>query len=171
MNSVLIPLLGAIVYLIGMRFYACYIDRKVIGADGRKATPAKMLADGVDFMSAPKSIPFGYQFKSIAGAAPVLGPVFTAIPMIFMYITTMAAISILSWHLLSQAFSGLGPDGKALAVDKVVGNWVAGLIGVALFIAALILAYNGWRAYVHYRSMQKNTPAAGPSCANISSVS
>jgi carbon starvation protein len=75
MNSVLIPLLGAIVYFIGMRFYARYIDRKVIGADGRRATPAKMYADGVDFMPTPKSILFGYQFKSIAGAAPVLGPI------------------------------------------------------------------------------------------------
>jgi len=75
MNSVLIPVLGAIVYIIGMRFYARYIDRKVVGADGRRATPARMYADGVDFMPTPKTILFGYQFKSIAGAAPVLGPI------------------------------------------------------------------------------------------------
>lgn len=96
--------------------------------------------------------------------------VFTAIPMIFMYITTMAAIAVLSRQLLSQAFSGLGPDGKALAADKVVGNWVAGLIGVALFVAALILAYDGWRAYIRYRSMQKNSPT-GPATAGASSAS
>lgn len=95
--------------------------------------------------------------------------VFTAVPMLFMYITTMAAIAVLSRQLLSQAFSGLGPDGKDLATDKVVGNWVAGLIGVALFAAALILAYDGWRAYVRYRSLQKNS-SAGPANSGISSA-
>jgi len=75
MNSALIPVLGAIVYLVGMRFYASYIDRKVIQADPKRATPARMYADGVDFMPTSRSILFGYQFKSIAGAAPVLGPI------------------------------------------------------------------------------------------------
>jgi carbon starvation protein len=75
MNSALIPVLGAIVYLVGMRFYASYIDRKVIRADPKRATPARMYADGVDFMPTSRSILFGYQFKSIAGAAPVLGPI------------------------------------------------------------------------------------------------
>lgn len=75
MNSVLIPVLGAIVYIVGMRFYSAYIDRKVVRADPKRATPARMYADGVDFMPTSKSILFGYQFKSIAGAAPVLGPI------------------------------------------------------------------------------------------------
>jgi carbon starvation protein len=75
MNSILIPVLGAVVYLIGMKLYASYIDRKVVGADARRATPAKMYADGVDFMPTSRTILFGYQFKSIAGAAPVLGPI------------------------------------------------------------------------------------------------
>jgi carbon starvation protein len=75
MNAVLIPVIGAIVYLVGMKWYASYIDRKVVKADGKRATPAKMYADGVDFMPTSRSILFGYQFKSIAGAAPVLGPI------------------------------------------------------------------------------------------------
>ena len=58
-----------------MRLYASYIDRKVIRADPKRATPARMYADGVDFMPTSRSILFGYQFKSIAGAAPVLGPI------------------------------------------------------------------------------------------------
>lgn len=74
-NSVIILLLGVIAYFLGMRFYGRYIDRKVIQADPRRATPAKLYADGVDFMPTSKNILFGYQFKSIAGAAPVLGPI------------------------------------------------------------------------------------------------
>jgi carbon starvation protein len=75
MNSVIIPVLGAAVYLLGMRLYARYIDRQVVKADVKRATPARLYADGVDFMPTSRSILFGYQFKSIAGAAPVLGPI------------------------------------------------------------------------------------------------
>jgi len=75
MNSIVVPVLGAIVYLLGLRGYALWVDRRVMGVDGRRATPARMFADGVDFMPTAKNILFGYQFKSIAGAAPVLGPI------------------------------------------------------------------------------------------------
>ncbi len=75
MNSVILPVLGAVVYLVGMRLYASGIDRKVVGADAKRATPARMFADGVDFMPTSRNVLFGYQFKSIAGAAPVLGPI------------------------------------------------------------------------------------------------
>jgi carbon starvation protein len=34
-----------------------------------------MYMDGVEFMPTSKSILFGYQFKSIAGAAPIIGPI------------------------------------------------------------------------------------------------
>jgi len=75
MNSVMLPVLGVVVYLVGMRVYASYVDRKIIGADPKRATPARMYADGVDFMPASRSVLFGYQFKSIAGAVAVLGPI------------------------------------------------------------------------------------------------
>ena len=70
MNSVVVLILGFIVLFIGYRVYAKYIDTKVIKADPKRATPAKMYMDGVEFMPTSKNILFGYQFKSIAGAAP-----------------------------------------------------------------------------------------------------
>ena len=50
-----------------------YIDTKIIKCDPKKATPAKMYMDGVEFMPTSKNILFGYQFKSIAGAGPIIG--------------------------------------------------------------------------------------------------
>lgn len=41
MNSVIIPVLGAIVFLVGMRFYAVYVDRKIVRTDGKRATPTR----------------------------------------------------------------------------------------------------------------------------------
>jgi len=58
-----------------IEIYAKYVDTKIIKSDPKKATPAKMFMDGVEFMPTSKNILFGYQFKSIAGAAPVIGPI------------------------------------------------------------------------------------------------
>jgi carbon starvation protein len=75
MNSVYVIIIGFIVFFIGYRFYAKYVDTKIVKSDPKRATPAKMFMDGVEFMPTSKNILFGYQFKSIAGAAPVIGPI------------------------------------------------------------------------------------------------
>ncbi len=75
MNAVVVLVLGFIVFFFGYRYYAKYIDSKIIKADPKRATPAKMYMDGVEFMPTSKNILFGYQFKSIAGAAPIIGPI------------------------------------------------------------------------------------------------
>jgi len=75
MNSVIVVVLGFIVSFIGYGIYAKYIDKKVIQADPKKATPARMYMDGVEFMPTNRNILFGYQFKSVAGAAPIIGPI------------------------------------------------------------------------------------------------
>jgi carbon starvation protein len=75
MNSVVVIIIGFVVFFIGYRYYAKYVDTKIVKSDPKRATPAKMFMDGVEFMPTSKNILFGYQFKSIAGAAPVIGPI------------------------------------------------------------------------------------------------
>ena len=75
MNAVLVLVLGFIVFFIGYRFYSRHIEKNVLKADPKRATPAKMFMDGVEFMPTSKNVLFGYQFKSIAGAAPIIGPI------------------------------------------------------------------------------------------------
>ena len=75
MNSVIVLILGFVVAFVGYRGYAKYIDAKVIKSDPKRATPAKMYMDGVEFMPTNRNVLFGYQFKSIAGAGPILGPI------------------------------------------------------------------------------------------------
>src|SRR5512136_3309519 len=75
MNSVVVLIIGFLVFFIGYRFYSKYVDTKIIKSDPKRATPAKMYMDGVEFMPTSKNVLFGYQFKSIAGAAPVIGPI------------------------------------------------------------------------------------------------
>ena len=75
MNAIFVLILGFIVLYVGYRFYAGYIDRNVMQADEKRATPAKMYMDGVEFMPTSRNILYGYQFKSIAGAGPIIGPI------------------------------------------------------------------------------------------------
>ncbi len=75
MNAVFVLVIGFVVAYVGYRYYARYIDSKIIKADAKRATPAKMYMDGVEFMPTSRNILFGYQFKSIAGAAPIIGPI------------------------------------------------------------------------------------------------
>jgi carbon starvation protein len=75
MNSLAIIAGALVVAVLGYRWYANFVDKKIIEADPHRITPAKMYMDGVDFMPTPKNVLFGYQFKSIAGAGPVVGAI------------------------------------------------------------------------------------------------
>ncbi len=75
MNAIVVLILGLVVAFIGYRVYARYIDTNVIQADPKRATPAKMYMDGVEFMPTSRNVLYGYQFKSIAGAGPIIGPI------------------------------------------------------------------------------------------------
>ncbi|MEJ5310637.1 MAG: carbon starvation CstA family protein [Anaerolineae bacterium] len=75
MNSILVLLIAAAALIVGYGVYARRIDRNVIQPDGKKATPAKMYMDGVDFTPASRNVLFGYQFKSIAALGPITGPI------------------------------------------------------------------------------------------------
>ena len=74
MNSIIVLVLGFLVFFVGYRFYAGHVDRNIMKSDPKRATPAECM-DGVEFMPTNKNILFGYQFKSIAGAAPIIGPI------------------------------------------------------------------------------------------------
>ena len=75
MNAIYVLVIGFVVAILGYRGYAKYIDSKVIQADPNRMTPAKMYMDGVEFMPTSRNILYGYQFKSIAGAGPIIGPI------------------------------------------------------------------------------------------------
>jgi len=75
MNSIIVLILAALGIVIGYGWYARRIDRNVVQPDPKKATPAKMYMDGVDFTPASRNVLFGYQFKSIAALGPITGPI------------------------------------------------------------------------------------------------
>lgn len=75
MNVIIILLLAALGIVVGYGFYARTIDKNIIVPDPKKATPATMFMDGVDFTPASRNVLYGYQFKSIAALGPIVGPI------------------------------------------------------------------------------------------------
>ncbi len=75
MNALGVLLISILSLLAGYFLYARSINRSVIKPDDKKATPAKLYMDGVDFTPANRNVLFGYQFKSIAALGPILGPI------------------------------------------------------------------------------------------------
>ncbi len=60
----------------------------------------------------------------------------TFIPFIFMFITTMAALALTGYKVLRQAIT----QADVLPLDKIIGNYIAGVLAIILFLAALYLA-------------------------------
>ncbi|KPK25131.1 MAG: hypothetical protein AMK69_15070 [Nitrospira bacterium SG8_3] len=75
MNSLWVLLWWVVIVIIGYWVYSRHVAKNVFGVDPNRATPAKMYMDGVDFMPANKNVLFGFQLNSIAGAAPIIGPI------------------------------------------------------------------------------------------------
>ncbi len=78
MNTLVAVVIGIAVAYFGYTRYAKPIDRNVIQADPRRMTPARMYTDGVDFVPTSRNVLFGYHFKSIAAAGPIVGAITAA---------------------------------------------------------------------------------------------
>lgn len=75
MNSLNIALAVFALYFFGYRFYARLVERQ-LDIDPKRKTPAHTQYDGIDYVPAKNwFVLFGHHFSSIAGAAPVIGPI------------------------------------------------------------------------------------------------
>ena len=105
MNSLLVLILAAAGIVLGYFVYARHIDRKVVQPDAKKATPARMYMDGVDFTPANRNVLFGYQFKSIAALGPITGPIIAV---------QWGWLPALAWVILGTFFIGWVQDYGAM---------------------------------------------------------
>ncbi len=100
MNGVTIMIISLAVLLIAYLLYGRWIAKKW-GIDPKRKTPAYEQRDGVDYEPAPKSVVFGHQFASIAGAGPINGPIQAAI---------FGWVPVLLWVLIGGVFFGAVQD-------------------------------------------------------------
>jgi len=105
MNAIIVLILGALGIGVGYTIYARNIDKNIVEPDPKKATPAKMYMDGVDFAPASRNVLFGYQFKSVAALAPLTGPIIAV---------QWGWLPALAWIILGVFFIGWAQDYGAM---------------------------------------------------------
>jgi carbon starvation protein len=109
MNTLWIVIIGAVAIYLAYNFYAKRIDKNVIQSDAKRATPARLYMDGVDFMPTGKNVLYGYHFKSIAAAGPIVGVITAA--------NLWGWLPSLLWLVIGVSFIGWVSDYSAIMVS------------------------------------------------------
>ncbi len=72
--TAVIVIVSLVLYVLLYKVYGSKLARMVKASDDNEA-PSSRLRDDVDYVPAKSSVLFGHHFASIAGAAPIIGPV------------------------------------------------------------------------------------------------
>jgi carbon starvation protein len=105
MNTIVVLIIAAAALFLGYGVYARSINQNIVQPDAKKACPAKMYMDGVDFIPASRNVLFGYQFKSIAALGPITGPIAAV---------AWGWLPALAWIILGSFFIGWVQDYGAM---------------------------------------------------------
>jgi carbon starvation protein len=86
-------------------------------------------------------------------------PLYAAIPAVFMYITTMAAILVNAYNQWVNVLTAPAFSGQAIVQ---AGGWAMMAISALLFVSAAIIAWDGWKAWQKYGAAGATKPAPAP---------
>ena len=109
MSSLWVVVIGVVVIYLAYNFYARRIDRVVIQSDANRATPATMYMDGADFMPTSRFVLYGYHFKSIAAAGPIVGVITAA--------NLWGWLPSILWLMIGVTFIGWASDYSAIMMS------------------------------------------------------
>ena len=139
-NALWIVVAAVAIYLVAYRYYSLFIATHVMQLDPRRATPAVLNNDGLDFVPTNKHILFGHHFAAIAGAGPLVGPVLAA---------QMGYLPGTLWLIAGVVLAGAGQDFMVLFMStrrngRSLGDMVREEMGrvpgtIALFGCFLIM--------------------------------
>jgi len=129
MNSSFIAGISFLFFFLGYFFYSKFIEKK-LEVNPQEETPAYKKYDGVDFIPAKNwLILFGHHFSSIAGAAPIVGPVIA--------VSVWGWMPTLAWVILGSVLIGGIHDFSSLVISvKNEGRSVADIASCAISLRA-----------------------------------
>src|SRR5918999_1401925 len=144
MNTLWVVVIGGVIIYLAYNFYAKRIDRTVIQPDPERATPARMYMDGADFMPTSRFVLYGYHFKSIAAAGPIVGVITAAsiwgwVPSI---IWLMVGVSLIGWASDYTAIVlSVRNDGQSLSATahRLISPRVRSILYVFIFFYLLLI--------------------------------
>ncbi len=129
-------------YMVGYRFYARFIARRIMELDDRRATPAERVNNGRDFVPTNRWVLYGHHFAAIAGAGPLVGPVLAAqfgyLPgTLWLIIGVVLGGAVQDFVIL---FASLRRNGKSLGqMAKEEVNQVTGIAAMVAILAIMII--------------------------------
>lgn len=151
MSAALLLVFALVALVVAYLFYGGLVARW-LGVEPTRPTPAHRLRDGVDYVPARRAVLVGHHFASIAGAAPIIGPV-TALAFgwgpVFLWIL-VGGIFLGAVHDFSSLMASLRHDGKSIGeiIEARLGyggrtlfllfSWTALVLVVAVF--AIVVA-------------------------------
>lgn len=147
-NTIWFVVTAVCTYMIAYRFYALYIQKKIMRPDDTNATPSERINNGKDYDPTHRVVLYGHHFAAIAGAGPLVGPVLAA---------QMGYLPGTLWIIIGVCLAGAVQDmlvlffsmrrgGRSLgqmAIDEIgkIGGTVATVIVlVMLMIVLAVLA-------------------------------
>jgi carbon starvation protein len=145
MSSLYIVIIGVVVIYLAYNYYAKRIDRTVIQADANRVTPARMYMDGADFMPTSRFVLYGYHFKSIAAAGPIVGVITAAnlwgwAPAI---LWLMIGVTFIGWASdYSAIMMAVRNDGNSLSAiaHRLISPRTRRILFVFIFFYLLLIA-------------------------------
>ncbi|MFQ6034572.1 MAG: carbon starvation protein A [Sedimentisphaerales bacterium] len=124
MSAALLMAVAIVSLLIGYILYGRFIAQK-LDLDLKHTTPAHTKQDGVDYVPTKAPVLMGHHFASIAGAAPIVGPIMAAV---------FGWIPVVLWILIGSIFLGGVHDFSSLVASirhggKTIGEVIEEHIG------------------------------------------
>ncbi len=146
MSALVLVLITMVVLVFAYKTYGSFIAWR-LGMDDSRQTPAHTMYDGVDYVPAKAPVLLGHHFASIAGAGPIVGPIFAAVfgwvPVYFWLL--IGGVFIGSVHDLSSIMASIRHRGKSIGelIEDHIGisgkklflifSWSAMLLVIAVF--------------------------------------
>jgi len=131
-NGLFLLILSVILFFAGYIFYGGYLARK-FKLDNSQKTPAHTMRDDVDYVPTKSVVLLGHHFASIAGAAPIIGPITAAVfgwGPVYLWIV-VGGIFMGAVHDFSSLVASIRH--KAQSIGKVIEEHV-GPFGKRLFL-------------------------------------
>ena len=141
MNSLVIALVSAVLYLIAYNTYGRFLAKKIFQIDPQAKCPSETHRDGIDFVPTNKMVLFGHHFTSIAGTGPIVGP---AIAIIWGWVPALL------WIVFGSIFMGAVHDFGSMVISlrnegRSIGDLAGSIINPRVkFLFMLVIFFTLW---------------------------
>ncbi len=105
MSAIVLIVIAIVAFIVAYLTYGSFIIKKLGGVDPKAKTPAHTMRDDVDYIPTRAPVLIGHHFASIAGAAPIIGPIVAAV---------FGWIPVFLWIVLGGIFIGAVHDTGSL---------------------------------------------------------